>query len=252
MKKLKKLLKEEYEVYNLFVFDLKNVDENNKFIIIGGDGTIHYLINYLKENNIKNEIYFYKGGTGNDFCREFKEELININKLLDNLPMVEYNNEKHYYINGVGFGVDGLICHLVNNVNKKKNSFNYFKSTLKSFITFKRYKLEVEIDNKKYSFKRVLFSTVTNGKYFGGGMNLSPKSNRFDNDLEFVIVYNIPLIILFLCFPLIYFGIHKYFLPKRWFKIIKGRNFYLKSDRPLFLQEDGEVTRNIDTIKISI
>ena len=64
----------------------KNVDsyvnslkEDDVIVIVGGDGTLHYFSNVVKNIQNKNKIYLYKGGTGNDFSREFKGNLIEIN-----------------------------------------------------------------------------------------------------------------------------------------------------------------------------
>ena len=38
--------------------------ENDEVVLIGGDGTINYLINHIDTTTIKNNVYLYGNGTG--------------------------------------------------------------------------------------------------------------------------------------------------------------------------------------------
>ena len=44
--------------------------EDDEVVLIGGDGTINYLINHVDVSGIKNNIYIYGNGTGNDFLND--------------------------------------------------------------------------------------------------------------------------------------------------------------------------------------
>ena len=48
------------------------LDESDKIIIAGGDGTLSRFVNDVYELHLKNEIYFYTCGSGNDFLNDVK------------------------------------------------------------------------------------------------------------------------------------------------------------------------------------
>src|SRR5690554_7890934 len=72
----KKLIKQKNEVFVINLLNIINVqaflekyDENDRIIILGGDGTIHRIVNQIQGYDIKPQVYLYKAGTGNDFIR---------------------------------------------------------------------------------------------------------------------------------------------------------------------------------------
>lgn len=95
--------------YNNF---FKNTIRQNNIILCGGDGTINKFTYSIKDLNIKNNIYYFATGTGNDFLNDIKnnenETIDNsiylINKYLQNLPAVIVNNREYKFINNVGYG----------------------------------------------------------------------------------------------------------------------------------------------------
>jgi hypothetical protein len=70
----------EYETLNIIEVS-KTIDafasklnEEDVVVVVGGDGTLHHFANSIRHLTNTNQIYLYKGGTGNDFGREFKKE----------------------------------------------------------------------------------------------------------------------------------------------------------------------------------
>ena len=53
-----------------FVLGLNPEDE---IIVAGGDGTLHHFANDVAEIEVKNNCYYVKSGSGNDFYRDNKE-----------------------------------------------------------------------------------------------------------------------------------------------------------------------------------
>lgn len=228
------------------------IHRTDVIVVVGGDGTLHRFCNALtrvKTNGMK--MYLYRGGTGNDFGREFKGKYIDITDMVDNLPRFKCKDREEIFINCSGFGLDGSVCDLVNRSEKAKKGFNYIKSVLNLFKTYKRYELEVEVDGVTHYYKNVWFSTVMNGKYFGGGMKLSPTSNRFDKELELFVIHDVKPWQLLLVFPLIFIGKHMWFKKLGITKIV-GKSFKLKSNMPVNFQTDGEVRNGINSFECTI
>lgn len=233
---------------------LKQITKEDKVVILGGDGTLHYFVNGIRNIEYENEIFLYKGGTGNDFSREFKnKEIINISSYVKNLPTYKINNceQNQVFINGVGFGLDGAVCCGVNDSGTKKSGLAYIKNLLSIIKKFPRYDLEVWVDGVRHTYKKVWLSTVTNGKYFGGGMKISPTSDRTDDVLEMYVIHSVSFTKLLCIFPLIFIGKHMWF-KKVGISLIKGRNFKLISSHPLPFQSDGEVVVDVTEFEVNI
>ena len=97
---------------------LKSYDEffasltsDDKIILSGGDGTINRFVNDTAHIEIKNDIYYYASGTGNDFLRDLEKEVgcdpFSIKKYVENLPTVTVKEKTYRFLNNVGFGIDG-------------------------------------------------------------------------------------------------------------------------------------------------
>lgn len=258
LNKLKKyLIKKniEYKFIDLTTIDdvetfLNEYKKASSFVIVGGDGTLNVLANKIQNINIEQNIYLYKAGTGNDFLRSLKNRkgLVDIKKYLYNLPKVYFNDEERYFLNGAGLGLDGLVVSKVNKSKYKKNKFNYFRHTLEAFKEFKPVKANVVVDNKEYNIDKTWLIAGMNDKFFGGGMKIAPKASRTSDKLDLVIVKTASKFMLFLIFPIIYLGLHKYF--KRYVKIIRGNNIEINFDRKVYLQVDGEEYKDIKNIII--
>ena len=248
----------EYEIIDL-VEASKNIEyysskihRNDSMIIVGGDGTLHRFVNGIKHIQNNSKVYLYRGGTGNDFSRDFsKETLIDITENIKNLPTVTVNGNEELFLNGCGFGVDGEVCLMMENKSNKKKGLNYFKSAIMLLKNFKRYNLEIEVDGIRHTYKNVWFTVVNNGKYFGGGMKVTPDSDRNDRILEACIIHSVSFWKLLLIFPLIFIGKHMWF-KEVGISVIKGQTFKVVSDTPQVFQTDGEVVKNVKEFEIKI
>ena len=248
----------EYEVINL-VEAAKNVESyaskihrEDVMIIVGGDGTLHRFVNGIRHIQNNSKVLLYRGGTGNDFSRDFpKQMLIDITEYIKELPTVTIDGKEELFLNGCGFGVDGEVCLMVNDKNNKKKGLNYFKSAIMLLKNFKQYDLELEVDGVRHTFKKVWFTVINNGKYFGGGMKITPSSSRDDRVLEACIVHSVSFFKILLIFPLIFVGKHM------WFKhlgisVINGQKFKATASKKQVFQTDGEVITGVKEFEILI
>lgn len=231
---------------------VRKIKPDDKFIILGGDGTLHRFANEIKNIPNQNEIFLYKGGTGNDFSREFKkQQLINISTYIRNLPKYLIDGEEMVFLNSCGFGIDGAVCAAVNDSQTKKSGLEYAKKLLKLLKNFPRYDLDVEVDGVRHTYKNVWLAAVCNGQYFGGGMKISPISDRTDDVLELYVIHTLGFAKLLCVFPSIFIGKHMWF-KKHGVSLLKGRKFKLTSSQPLPFQSDGEVVLDVKEFSIEI
>ena len=231
---------------------VRKIKSDDKFVILGGDGTLHRFANEIKNIPNQNEIYLYKGGTGNDFSREFKnQQLINISNYIRNLPKYLTDGEEMVFLNSCGFGIDGAVCAAVNDSKTKKSGLEYAKKLLSLLKTFPRYDLDVEVDGVRHTFKKVWLAAVCNGQYFGGGMKISPTSDRSDDVLECYVIHTLGFAKLLCVFPSIFIGKHMWF-KKSGVTFLTGRKFKFAASQPLPFQSDGEVVLDVKEFSVEI
>jgi diacylglycerol kinase family enzyme len=232
----------------------KDYADYDRYIIIGGDGTIHRIANTLRENNLSLEkLYIYaKSGTCNDFVRSLRtnEKIISISKYFSYLPKVIVNNEQEkFFVNSAGLGLDAAACNAVEESTGKKSKFNFLKCSLTSMMKFKKSKtVDLNIDGKEITYKNVYMVTAFNGSYQGGGMNFAPKAKRLEKRLHLCIIKRMPRFLIWIVFPLIYMGCASALLGM--FFVIPFNDFVeVDFHKPTYLQLDGEVTKNVVTVK---
>lgn len=255
----KKLLKNKQEsmIENILLITnvakfLRNLNEDDRIIIVGGDGTLHRLVNNVSLNQVTQEVFMYRAGSGNDFLRSIKAhgKLVDIKPYLYEFPMLTTPKQQVKMINGAGIGLDGMVVHRVNQSKVLKNKSNYFKNALVSFFKFKPVSAEIHIDGKVIKEKKLWFATTMYASYFGGGMKIAPKKKRLDGKVELVLVRNIPKLLLLLIFPTIYLGWHRIF--KSFVQIYSANHIYVKIEHPSYLQVDGEDEYPVDFYEVKI
>ncbi len=241
----------EFESMKAYFDTLENEDE---VVLLGGDGTINVFCNKLRGYEIKNKIYMFKAGTGNDFIRDVTEsdfdstELVQINEYIENLPVVTINGEEILFVNNVGFGIDGRVCTAAEEEKEKgKQSINYTTLAIKLLLTqYKPNGATVTVDGKTRHYKRVWMTPVMNGRYYGGGMMTCPQQNRKSDKLSCCVVHSTNALQTLLIFPSIFKGEHIKYTKK--IEVLSGEEIKVEFDSPRDVQIDGETIRGVSEI----
>jgi len=233
---------------------LDSLADEDDIVISGGDGTLNHLINCYDFSNFKKNIYLYKAGNGNDFLRDIndlKEDFVLLNSYLKNLPTVTINRKTYKFINGVGFGIDGQVCVVSDQMKKDgKTDINYTNLSIKLLLTsFKRVNATVEVDGKTLNFKNVWLASTMNGRYYGGGMMVAPNQKRESDKVTVCVWHDLSKLPALMMFPKIFKGEHV--KNKKKVDIIEGKNVKITFDKPTGLQIDGESFADILTYSVS-
>lgn len=213
--------------------------------ICGGDGTLNRFINDTKDVEIKNRIFYFPAGTGNDFWIDITDgtptEPVEITKYLKNLPTVTVNGKDYKFINGVGYGIDGYCCEVGDEVRKKGKVANYTAIAIKGLLfKFKPRNATIIIDGVEKEYKKVWIAPAMFGGHYGGGMLPTPGQSR-DNEpkkLSICIFHGSGKIKTLMIFPKIFKGEHV--KSEKHVKVVSGSEITVKYDRPTALQIDGE------------
>jgi diacylglycerol kinase family enzyme len=223
---------------------LETRKDYDKVILLGGDGTINQFVNDTFDYAIKQDIYIKKNGSGNDFLRTLKHQDQKPQKIISNTLD---NGTTHYFINGTGFGIDGLIIDYVDKA-KNKGKLTYFLSSLRAMFQYVPEPLDVEIDGEKMHFKKAYLAVVNNGRFVGGGMEMTPKARIDDDNLDIMIVHNISKGMLLALFLTIYIGIHTKFTKYVFYR--KCKHFKATFTTQQICQSDGEKYEDVTSIDV--
>lgn len=262
-------LEKVFEGQELNFFDVKEIknaaeickDFNNsdKIIIAGGDGTLSRFVNDIYELHLQNEIYFYTCGTGNDFINDIRERceinnnLIPMNEFIKSLPVVTVNNEKHYFINGIGYGIDGYCCEEGDKLRAVSDKpVNYAGIAIKGMLgKFKPCGGSVTVDGVTTRYKKIWLAPTMIGRYFGGGMKITPDQDRLNAEhlVSNCVFHDSGMLKTLMVFPSIFKGEHV--SHKDIIEIKTGHEVKVEFDKPCALQIDGETYTNITSYSVS-
>lgn len=224
------------------------LDESADVIVCGGDGTLNRFVNNIRFLNVKNPLYYYACGSGNDFLRdvEHEDKLVELAPHLVHLPTVTVQNEEYAFLNGVGYGIDGYCCEIGDKMRVKKpgEPINYTGIAIKGLLFhYKPTNATVIVDGKEYRFKKVWLAPTMNGRYYGGGMLPAPEQRREDNKLSVMIFHGTGKIKSLLIFPSIFKGEHV--KKVKHISVLSGNEITVRYDEPRALQIDGETVLGV-------
>lgn len=164
-----------------------------KFICVGGDGTLHTMVNGILSLNPSNLSEIKLGiipvGTANDWVKTYKisndykkaiqtiKEEFTVKQDIGKLLICE-PHETIYFNNLAGIGFDGYV---VNKVHKFKylGFLAYLTGALLSIATYKKSTLQIKFNDVEIK-EKTLMLLIGICKYSGGGMQLTQNSNATD------------------------------------------------------------------------
>ncbi len=234
-------------------------------VVLGGDGTLHRVLSSLNNQNHVT-LGYIPIGSSNDFARgmrwsrDFKERLQRLLEASDfcqiDYGCLESENEKEKFIVSAGVGFDAAVCEMANHSKIKKllNRFKLGKLTylqigLSALWKTPLFEAELILDYKKYSYDEVLFISVHNLPYEGGGLPFCPDADPQDGFLDVCVVA----------------GLSKKRMPGVLMKVPSGKhinceNVYIhrcktitvQLQQPQYIHMDGEVPGKRSKIIISV
>ena len=235
---------------------LKSLTKDDSLYIVGGDGTLYYFVNDIENDNCEFDVYFYAGGTGNDFYNDVKKDsdtkLIKINEYIKDLPTVTINGETRKFINGIGFGIDGYCCEKGDELQAKSDKpVNYTAIAIKGLLFFyKRPNAKVTVDGVTKEYKKVWLAPTMKGRFYGGGMNVAPNQDRLspNKTLTSVVWHKSGKLKTLMVFPSIFKGLLG--KNKKIVDIVECHHTIVEFDRPTALQIDGETVSGVTKYEV--
>ena len=229
--------------YKAFLAELQPED---KIVIVGGDGSLNYFVNDIRGMELKNEVLFYAGGTGNDFLNDLGKDPehgpYEITKYLKDLPSVTIDGYDWLFLNGVGYGIDGYCCEVADQMHAAgETNVNYASIAIKGLLgKFKPRNAKITVDGKEFKFRKVWIAAAMNGRYYGGGMKNAPDQDRLNPErkLTLVVWHGSGKLKTLMMFPSIFKGEHVQHTKN--VAIMEGYDITVEFDGPCAAQIDGE------------
>ena len=243
--------------HNYIYQDMTNISDYDSFfaqlplgtdiILTGGDGTLNSFINNADCDNLKQKLYFYASGSGNDFARDIKypkrTKPLCINEFVKNLPTAKIKDKVYKFINCVGSGMDGYCCaegERLRALGKKRA--NYTLVAIKALLgAYKPCDATVTVDGITKTYKHTWLVPTMNGRFFGGGFMSAPHQDRLNKEKSITVVamYSNNFFKIVVAFLRLMKGTH--IKMKSMIDIIEGHNISVKLSKPAPLQLDGEI-----------
>lgn len=160
------------------------------FVVVGGDGTLHEVLNGLSYPSVC-RLGLIPAGTGNDFAAALglpnsaeKAAL----RIAANEPQetdyLQVGNRRCMNVAGIGMDVDVLErCARSRSTGKRK----YLKNLFSSVFSFQGHRVRVESGAFSKTFDALL-AVACNGSQFGGGVRICPTAEPSDHEIDVVLV----------------------------------------------------------------
>lgn len=263
IKGIKNLFKEEQE-YHIEVTKRRghateiakrySMQEDYIIYAVGGDGTVNEVVNGMVGSN--SSLVIIPTGSGNDFIRtiepnykkkDFFHKLIVGNTTLVDIIKI---NEK-YCLNIASVGLDADI--VFNAIAFKKMKFvkgdmAYILSICKTIFGKKGIEIKVKLDDKELSDRKVLFLAIANGKFYGGGVPITPNAEINDGLADVCLVENLNLLKIFKLLPKLAKAKHT---EAKEVKIYRAKKIEIESETLFRVNIDGEIVEG-DKLKMEV
>lgn len=213
-------------------------------VAIGGDGTIHEVVNGMATSSAT--LGILPVGTGNDYARA-----LGYPKEIDRacLALLEGKTKKmdlghvldRYFVNCVGVGFDGVVAHYANQgIKYVSGAWVYIIAILKTLITYRPVNMEILLDGKSFSLNPTLVA-VGIGQSYGGGMQILPHAIVDDGLFDVCIIEETGRLKTLFTFPQVIQGRH---LSLKEVEIYRCQEVCISMRSPMKLHMDGEIFTN--------
>lgn len=228
-----------------------------RVIGLGGDGTVHELVNGLvaadSPVNPETSLGILPVGTGSDLQRSLGiprdlEKALEIiragRKAMLDVGKISYEaahgqRQSRYFVNLASMGIGGEVAARAHNpAARLGGKAGFFWATVRTIVTFrgKPVRLWIDDDAQPRSF-RVLNVAVGSGRYHGGGMYVCPRAWMDDGWLDVTVIEQLGLWILLRDIRYLYSG-SIYDHPRCHF--LPARCLRLEADEETRIEVDGE------------
>jgi YegS/Rv2252/BmrU family lipid kinase len=219
-------------------------------IALGGDGTVHEIVNGLMQVQAENRpaLGVVPIGSGNDFAyanqipknadKALALALSGKNHPIDLALMHDENGRQEYIDNTLGIGFDAIVTIRSHRLPILRGFMMYFAAVIQT-ILFNAKPMHMNIIGEKKNWEKDIFMLViANGPREGGGFIMAPAAKPDDGILDYMIANKISRPMMFRLLPEFIKGTQERFGAV---EIGQCNRLSLRSEQPLYIHIDGEI-----------
>jgi diacylglycerol kinase (ATP) len=219
-------------------------------IAMGGDGTVHEVINGLMKvpENKRPILGIVPVGSGNDFAHGIHASRKPTEALTCALDgeastvdlglMTDEHGRKEYFDNTLGIGFGAVVTIRSHQLPVVRGFLMYLTAVIQTIIlNHNAMAMQIETDDQKWQ-QSVIYLVICNGPREGGGFLIAPEAKIDDGLFHYAMITNVSRAMMFRIVPEVMKGTHGRFKQVR---MGTCKKFTLSADRPLYIHADGEI-----------
>ncbi len=226
-------------------------------VAVGGDGTLNEVMNGMvtqdgKPLNPNTALGVVSSGTGSDFARTagLPREMIAAARHLahatqtraldigEMIFQVDGKETRRYFANVAGMGFDAEVIERLERGGKRGGgTIPYYTTLVATISSYRNKDVVLQIDDKRIE-GRMNSVIVCNGKYFGGGMMISPNATLDDALFDVIILGDFGTLEVVLNTPRLYNGT---ILTHPKVSEFRAKTVSVESKQRMLIEADGEL-----------
>ena len=225
-------------------------------VAIGGDGTVHEVVNGLMRvpEDKRPLLGSVPIGSGNDFSsnvgapEEIEAALERVfngeTKTIDIGSVTDGSGRSEYWNNTIGIGFDAAVTVYSYQITRLQGFTMYLWAVIKTIILHHHApRMKIVTDQEEID-EKVLMFVACNGPREGGGFFVAPDAIFDDGLFHYAMIKNVSRPMMFRLIPEVMNGTHGRFKQVRMGHF---RELELKSEEPVTIHLDGEVFAGLDS-----
>jgi len=238
-------------VYPGHAIELAKSSEGYDMVIaMGGDGTVHEVMNGLMQiaEDKRPILGIVPVGSGNDFAHAInvpnapttalRHAIDGEASTVDLGLMTDQHGRKEYFDNTLGLGFGTIMTINSHRLPLLRGFLMYLVAALQTIIFHNDpISMEIETDTEKWN-QKVLLLEICNAPRAAGGFHIAPDAKIDDGILNYTLITEVGRLMMLRILPEAKNGTHGHF---KQIKMGTFKKFTLTSDRPLYIHADGEI-----------
>lgn len=227
------------------------LDGYDKVVAMGGDGTVHEVVNGLMRvaPNHRPKLGIVPIGSGNDFAfgagvplgpAEAMRRIFTGLPIAVDIGSIRDNNDRlEYWNNTVGTGFDAKVNIMSRKMTNIYGFMLYLIATLRTIAQdYESAQETLVFDDGEPIERNVLMLTLGNGPREGGGFLTTPGSNVSDGTFEYAMIGHVNRAVMFQLLPMVMNGTHG---KSKHVTLGSFRKLRVQADRAIPIHTDGEL-----------
>jgi diacylglycerol kinase (ATP) len=219
-------------------------------IAIGGDGTVHEVINGIMQlpADRRPALGVVPVGSGNDFAhaigvplrsdRALAHALSGEPSAIDVGVMTDEHGRKEYFDNTLGIGFDTVVTIRSHRLPLLRGFLMYLTAVIQTIIlNHDPTGMQIDADGRKWHQQNIML-VMCNGPREGGGFLVAPDAKLDDGILHYAMIENCSRFTMFRIVPEVMKGTHGKF---KQVTLGSCTSMSVTADHPMYVHADGEI-----------